>query len=361
MASIFGYPRFRHILPDGSPAVGYKVASFLAGTSTPTPTYTSQDQSATNTNPVILDGNGEAAIWLAPNISYKLVLRTDADVDIWTLDQIQTPEGGFFTTLSVTGAATLGSLTVTGATVLAAVSASGQITSTVIAGTAPFVITSATKVTNLNADLLDGSDWTTLPTLLKAVETLDITLSAGDSGAGPASGHTIEIKSTAPVSAGSAGDVRINPASGITGITNGAENFQPSSSFGGAWKRGWSIEEITLSTSGTTTDSTLDLLPANSIIEAVVARVTVTIATATDWKLGDSAQAARFLAAQSGAQLTAGATAVGLAHADPTVVSSNLGPVQTTAAKLRVTTTGTPTAGKLRIICFYRQFIAPTS
>jgi hypothetical protein len=36
---------------------------------------------------------------------------------------------------------------------------SGQITSTVTTGTAPLVIASTTKVTNLNADLLDGADW----------------------------------------------------------------------------------------------------------------------------------------------------------------------------------------------------------
>jgi hypothetical protein len=130
---------------------------------------------------------------------------------------------------------------------------------------------------------------------------------------------------------------------------------------GAEWYRGYITEEITLSTSGTTTDSTANMLPANAIIEAVVARVTQTITTATDWKLGDSVQAARFLAAQSGSQLTAGATAVGLAHADPTVASSALGPVQTSAAKLRVTTTGTPGAGKIRIAVFYRSFVAPTS
>jgi hypothetical protein len=38
-------------------------------------------------------------------------------------------------------------------------SASGQITSTVSTGTAPLVVASTTKVTNLNADQLDGADW----------------------------------------------------------------------------------------------------------------------------------------------------------------------------------------------------------
>ena len=39
------------------------------------------------------------------------------------------------------------------------VAASNAITSTVSTGTAPFVVASTTKVTNLNADLLDGADW----------------------------------------------------------------------------------------------------------------------------------------------------------------------------------------------------------
>lgn len=39
-------------------------------------------------------------------------------------------------------------------------SATGQITSTLATGTAPLVVASTTKVSNLNADLLDGTDWT---------------------------------------------------------------------------------------------------------------------------------------------------------------------------------------------------------
>jgi len=39
------------------------------------------------------------------------------------------------------------------------VSATGQITSTLADGTAPMVVTSTTKVSNLNVDKLDGADW----------------------------------------------------------------------------------------------------------------------------------------------------------------------------------------------------------
>jgi len=127
----------------------------------------------------------------------------------------------------------------------------------------------------------------------------------------------------------------------------------------GQWVRGQASELLTLSTSGTTTDTSANLLPANAIIDAVVARVTTTITVATNWKLGDATQAGRFTAVQTG--LTAGTTVVGLLHADPTVATANLGPVQAAAAKIRVTTTGTPSAGQIRVTVFYRQFVPPGS
>lgn len=118
-------------------------------------------------------------------------------------------------------------------------------------------------------------------------------------------------------------------------------------------------EEITLSTSGTTTDSTANLLPAGSIILGVVARVTTTITTATDWSLGDGTTAARFAAANS--TLTAGTTSIGLAHWSGAISTLAAGPSQAAAAKLRITTTGTPGAGKIRVTVFALTHTAPTS
>ncbi|KKK92599.1 hypothetical protein LCGC14_2701330, partial [marine sediment metagenome] len=286
---------------------------YIAGTSTPTPTYTNQALSVANPNPTELDGSGEATIWLDPAVNYKIVLADSYSVVLWTVDGIQTPE-----------AARLASLVVSGATTLAAVTASGQITSTVTTGTAPLVISSTTKVVNLNADKLGGKNWAEPDPI----------------GSGtPAAGQFTTLEAS--------GDV--TPKA----------NVSQESANAGKWIRGQISEEITLSTGGTTTDSAANLLPANALIEAVVARVTETITTATDWALGDASQAARFLVANS--TLVAGTTAVGLAHRDPTVASADLGPVQSAAAALRVTCTGTPGAGKLRLTVFYSQFIPPTS
>ena len=125
---------------------------------------------------------------------------------------------------------------------------------------------------------------------------------------------------------------------------------------GGSVTDSWSAELLTLSTGGTTTDTSANLLPANSVVLAVTGYVQTTITTATNWKLGDATIAGRFTAAN--ATMTAGATSVGLVHVDQTGTS---GPIQASAAKIRVTTTGTPGAGKIRIVVFYRTYAPSTS
>jgi hypothetical protein len=118
-------------------------------------------------------------------------------------------------------------------------------------------------------------------------------------------------------------------------------------------------ELITLSTSATTTNSTANLLPANSIIKAVCAYVQTAITGATDWSLGDATVASRF--ASANATLTAGTPTVGLNHHKGSVTTDSAGPTQAAAAKLRITTTGTATAGKIRVTVFYEEFTAPGS
>jgi hypothetical protein len=125
-------------------------------------------------------------------------------------------------------------------------------------------------------------------------------------------------------------------------------------------------ENVTLSTSGATTDSTIDL-PANSIILSVVARVTTTIAGAnsTTIQIGDVAgpSLTRFNSATSA--LTAGTTIVGLNQMAGNVSTAATGPTQTATTKVRITLAGgadnTPSAGAVRISIVYIQLTAPTS
>ncbi len=118
-------------------------------------------------------------------------------------------------------------------------------------------------------------------------------------------------------------------------------------------------ELLTLSTGGATTDTTANLLPANSIIDAVVARVTVTTSGGITWSLGDATTAARFIAA--GTSGTAGTTAVGILQWSGAVTTLAAGPSQASAAKVRVTASGTPSTGQIRLTSFVRTATAPAS
>jgi hypothetical protein len=123
-------------------------------------------------------------------------------------------------------------------------------------------------------------------------------------------------------------------------------------------------EEIALSTGGATTDSVADLLPANSIILSVSARITTAVAgvDSTGISVGDPTTAARF---GSLAALTAGTTVVGIDQLKGAVASDAAGPTQSTAAKVRLTCAGgadnTPTAGKVRVAVSFIRFTAPTA
>lgn len=72
---------------NGDPLVGGKLYTYEAGTTTEATTYADKDGAA-NTNPVILDANGECDIWLSDVVSYKFVLKDADDVTQWTVDEV---------------------------------------------------------------------------------------------------------------------------------------------------------------------------------------------------------------------------------------------------------------------------------
>lgn len=109
----------------------------------------------------------------------------------------------------------------------------------------------------------------------------------------------------------------------------------------------------TLSVGGTTTDTGINCLPANSIIDAVTYRITTTITTAASFTIGDASGATRFCGAQS--TLTSGTTGTCLAQYGTGTQ------VQTAAAKVRVTTNVNPGAGAIRLIVYYHTWTPPTS
>ena len=87
-ASVLSVPMFRALSEAGVPLASGKVFTYAAGTSSLLPSYTDSTAVSKNTNPVILDANGEAAIWLA-SVPYKIEVRDSADVVQWTMDNVQ--------------------------------------------------------------------------------------------------------------------------------------------------------------------------------------------------------------------------------------------------------------------------------
>lgn len=106
MTTLTPTPKQQFLDANGNPLVGGKVYTYVAGTTTPLVTYTDEGGTTPNTNPVILDSRGEAAIWLGV-ASYKLKLTTSTDVEIWTVDNIVSASVQALADLSESGGSAL--------------------------------------------------------------------------------------------------------------------------------------------------------------------------------------------------------------------------------------------------------------
>lgn len=84
-------PKFYAWDRNGKPLAFGKVYTYEARTNSPQVTYQSEDAVVANTNPVILNGEGYANIYL--NGSYKVVVKDKDDNEIWTADPV-TAQGG---------------------------------------------------------------------------------------------------------------------------------------------------------------------------------------------------------------------------------------------------------------------------
>lgn len=84
---IINNPMFMAFDGNGDPLSGGLLYSYIEGTTTAKVLYTDKDCSTPASNPVVLDSRGESEIYGCSG-SYKLVLKTSADVTIWTIDNI---------------------------------------------------------------------------------------------------------------------------------------------------------------------------------------------------------------------------------------------------------------------------------
>ena len=88
---------------DGVPLAGGLIYTYLAGTSTPTATYTTSAGNIAHTNPIVLDSAGRVPggeVWLTNSTSYKFILRDSAGTLIGTYDNISPINDSAFTRIA---------------------------------------------------------------------------------------------------------------------------------------------------------------------------------------------------------------------------------------------------------------------
>jgi hypothetical protein len=145
MAHLIPNPRLRFVDSNGDPLSGGKLYTYTAGTTTPLATYTTQaEPTPANANPIILDTNGEANVWIGSS-SYKFVLKTSADVTLYTWDNIANIASSEVTTAKINdGAVTTAKLA--DGSVMTVKLADGNVTTAKLNDSAVTTI----KIANLN-------------------------------------------------------------------------------------------------------------------------------------------------------------------------------------------------------------------
>lgn len=87
MANLSPQGPFRAFDADGNPLNGGLLYTYEADSSTPKVTYTDSSAGTENENPVELDANGYANVWLGDG-AYKFILKNSAGVTQWSIDNI---------------------------------------------------------------------------------------------------------------------------------------------------------------------------------------------------------------------------------------------------------------------------------
>jgi hypothetical protein len=103
---------------EGVPVASGKLYSFVAGTSTPQPTYSDVGLTTANANPIVLNAAGQATttIYLKPT-GYKFRLDDANAVTLWTVDHVEDVGAAFAAGFGV-GLTTGGKAVTSGYTVL---------------------------------------------------------------------------------------------------------------------------------------------------------------------------------------------------------------------------------------------------
>lgn len=76
---------------SGNVLSGGLLYTYAPGTVTPKTTYTDENLSVANANPIVLDSAGRCVIFLTDGEEYKFVLQTSAGVVVKTIDEVKSP------------------------------------------------------------------------------------------------------------------------------------------------------------------------------------------------------------------------------------------------------------------------------
>ncbi len=87
-ANILTNPLFRAFDASGNPLAGGKLYTYKAGTTTPKATYTDATLTTPHTNPIILDAEGSAVIWLEGAYKLDLYSATDVQQNDYPIDNV---------------------------------------------------------------------------------------------------------------------------------------------------------------------------------------------------------------------------------------------------------------------------------
>jgi hypothetical protein len=111
MTAVISPPMFLQFVRPNGVAAGYKLFTYIAGTTTKQATYTDSSMGVSMSNPIVLDANGAASFWLDPTKGYKYVLAPANDSDppsspVYTQDNIYGPVNAAILTAQFIGAIT---------------------------------------------------------------------------------------------------------------------------------------------------------------------------------------------------------------------------------------------------------------
>lgn len=91
MAQLLAAPYNQFFDNDGNPLAGGKIYTYAAGTTTPRATYTDAGGLTPASNPVLLDSEGRASIWMSGY--YKIVVKDSNNVQLWEVDSVTAQPG----------------------------------------------------------------------------------------------------------------------------------------------------------------------------------------------------------------------------------------------------------------------------